>query len=1298
VGQNRGEATQVFPFCQIFAFALTPSQDFFVACGLKHPQQRHSITEHFLFTMAKRIQYGNTPWGAAWIQALETGGTQRGMVDSRLARGKTYANTGKVREIEIIGSTVRGKVQGSEPRPYKVKVELRPFTPQQKNTLLSFITANPMLAQDLSRGTLPEWFMAWMRENRLPIVPAAWSELKGDCSCPDWGDPCKHQVAVFYALANDLDRSPLLLFHLRGITTKELLEAAGNSEQPDLVPPIPVPEFVPFAGSSARPTLPENWSKSWFDVLAKNDATRLMAILPPKPRFSTAQKDFRVFLTHLYESLSGRISASRTNGKKPSAMPHIWLEYDREHQYWRSYLTVPDEHFEFIRLARRNEVKSIKLPTWQKSSIYIVAQDVTFASLETLIEICSSVAGFSTQKFHTESSRFFCAALDVAYMLVSNLSLKPVLMRFGDQKQPEKLAKTGVIARTAQAVKKIFGKNEDVRYYIRYEPFVRRAEDKEALDRLMATLRGLLPPEMCINEEHSAGLSAESFDTLFADILTKVVHQTIRKGRYGAHLSDTLSEMFAEPIPLFSSSVPVTILANEVHEWLSWLDLAGLDITPILRIEEPADDAITDNPHAPFVLHCEVQDRMNPLAQPIPIRQVLNAQGKVLGQDAEKIQTLVLRTLDEATKHFPELSWMLDARNAERGAPAQLPLSELYTFLTETAHRLRELGVSLILPQALVRLVRPRPRAKVKSQGGQTFLSMLDLIKFEYDVAIGDESVSVPEFKRLLKEANGITRFRNSYVMLSPTEAQALLEKLEGGVKLSGQAALRALLAGEEEGFMFDGDAAFKNALQSLTSIEDITLPDSIRATLRPYQKRGFQWMYSTMERGFGVILADDMGLGKTLQALSLLQRLKNDGKLPHHALIICPTTLVTNWLRECNRFTPELTASIYHGADRTFDFEGSDLVITTYGIVRREMKEFAAHPWSIAIVDEAQNMKNHDTAQTKAVKSIPVPMRLALSGTPVENRLSELWSLFDWLNKGYLHGITRFRSDFIKPIEKDRDADTIDRLRRVTAPFILRRLKSDKSIIADLPDKIITNEYCTLTKSQAALYESAVQNALRAIEGKDETDTIARSGLIFSMITALKQICNHPAHYAKKGDPHSKDSGKAARLMELLDSIQESDEKALIFTQYKEMGTLLERMIAEELNADALFFHGGVARTKRDKLVETFQNDAATRFMIVSLKAGGTGLNLTAATNVIHYDLWWNPAVENQATDRAYRIGQVHNVQVHRFITQATFEEKIDAMIQAKQELANLTVGTGENWITDMSNKELREIFTLAR
>jgi uncharacterized Zn finger protein/superfamily II DNA or RNA helicase len=1264
--------------------------------------------------MAKRIQYGNTPWGATWIQALEEGGAHSAVSgDGRLARGRTYANTGRVRDIEVVGSTVRGKVQGSETRPYTVTVEVRPFTPVQKSMLFSFIEANPSIVADLTRGVIPEWFLGWLWEKRLPIAPASWNEMSGDCSCPDWGSPCKHQVAVFYALANDIDRTPLLLFHLRGVTTRELLEAAGSVDQPDLMPTLPMPKFIPFA-KATRAAPPEIWRKDWLPRLENKAVKKITAALPSKPRFNTAQEDLRDFLEVFYSTMAQNIPENRTEGKKPSAMPNIWLEFIPESHLWEAHFTIPDGNNVFSKIAYKYGDSLNRLPAWNNNTIIAKKQLVASCALGELVNACSQTAGFSTLKHHTPSSQFFCAALDAAYMLAATHSFKPILVRNsppqsppGTNRQGQKRnapQRTGVLpprrfGRGAQPMPRSIGAPaQKAQYFIRYEPFVQSVAEKEALAEIIATLRALLPPEMVIAGTSDAVMSPKSLEHLFSDILTEVIHLTMAPVSDAYYFRGQLQQSFLKPLPLASGMTPVKFLANELYDWLSWLDVAGMDITPILRIEEPTDEEFVINPDTPFKLYCDVQDRSNPLAQPIPLRQVLNAKDKVFGQEAEKIQTLVMRVLDDAAKLFPALQWALDARNSERGAPIELPLSEIYDFLTETAQRLRDLGVSLVLPQALANLVRPRARVKAKGKEGESFITMLDLVEFDYDIAIGDESISIADFKRLLRRANGLMRFRNTYVMLSPTEAKSLLQKLAVGVKLDAHGILKAALVGEEDGFIFDGDEAFKRAFKTLTDVEDITLPTNINATLRPYQERGFQWMYSTMERGFGVILADDMGLGKTLQALALLQRLKLDGKLPHHALIVCPTTLVTNWLRECNRFTPDLVASIYHGSDRTFDFEGSDLVITTYGILRREAKQFAAHAWSIIVVDEAQNMKNHDAAQTKAVKTIPAPMRLALSGTPVENRLSELWSLFDWLNKGYLHGITRFRDDFAKPIEREHDAETIHRLRTITAPFILRRLKSDKSIIADLPDKIITNEYCTLTKEQAAIYENEVQRALAVIEGKDENDTIARSGLIFSMMTALKQICNHPVHYAKKGDAHSKDSGKSARLMELLDSIQESDEKALIFTQYKEMGTLLEQMIADELNADALFFHGGVSRKNRDKLVETFQNDPSVRYMIVSLKAGGTGLNLTAATNVIHYDLWWNPAVENQATDRAYRIGQMHNVQVHRFITQATFEEKIDAMIQAKQELANLTVGTGENWITDLSNTELREIFTLAR
>ena len=513
----------------------------------------------------------------------------------------------------------------------------------------------------------------------------------------------------------------------------------------------------------------------------------------------------------------------------------------------------------------------------------------------------------------------------------------------------------------------------------------------------------------------------------------------------------------------------------------------------------------------------------------------------------------------------------------------------------------------------------------------------------------------------------------------------------------SGQLLQTALLGSYKSAPVTITDEA-RALIKFFTDEREIQVPSGINAELRPYQKRGYSWLYRNMRIGFGSILADDMGLGKTLQTITLVQKLKEDGQLKEKGiLIVVPTGLLSNWQSEITRFAPDLTSFIYHGTAREMPKIMPDVLLTSYGVLRSDTKIFAKKQWAVMVIDEAQNIKNPSTAQCKSVKSISADTHIALSGTPVENRMSEFWSIMDFANNGYLGSLKSFGEEYAKPIQVFNDENCAARFRKVTAPFMMRRMKTDKSIINDLPDKIVLDEYSSLTANQAALYHKTLEAAMAEIEEKDTTDNKAlfeRQGLILQMILALKQICNHPAQYLKNGDLRPELSGKVEMLLDRIEAIVDAGEKVLIFTQFREMGDMIVKFAAQRLGTAPLFYHGGCSVKQRNDMVSMFQNSREHKVFVLSLKAAGTGLNLTAASHVIHFDLWWNPAVEAQATDRAYRIGQDKNVIVHRFITKDTFEEKINEMIQRKKHLAEMTVATGENWIGKLSNKELYEIF----
>lgn len=720
-----------------------------------------------------------------------------------------------------------------------------------------------------------------------------------------------------------------------------------------------------------------------------------------------------------------------------------------------------------------------------------------------------------------------------------------------------------------------------------------------------------------------------------------------------------------------------------VKSWVDHLQISQTQWQPVFNVTE-------DEEREAFHLSLAVCNREHPAEVPLPLSDILRL------KKHEKSRFEMLRPFSLLSVLMPEVSAYINNGGKQ---PIAYDYRSFVPFLLEVIPTVQMLDIKVFMPKSLTTLLRPKPTIRIsRKNDSQSVFGLADLLRFSWEVAIGDQVVSMEEFQQLMRRNSSLLRFKGQFIYTSPDDLKRLHDAMAKSEQISDGRLLQAVLSGEYESAPIVLSDEAKALIEEMTRQESIPLPTSLQATLRPYQERGYSWLYRNMRIGFGSILADDMGLGKTLQTITLLLKLKEEGALADkRALIVVPTGLLSNWQAEIARFAPSLTAEIYHGNARSLKAFDSDILLTTYGMVRTDMTKLKKMQWRVMVIDEAQNIKNHTAQQSKAVFSIPADTHIALSGTPVENRLSEFWSIMNYANCGYLDTMKDFNQRFAKPIQQTGDEACAERFRRITAPFMMRRMKTDKSIISDLPDKVEQNDYITLLPDQAALYQSTLDAAMETIESiptNDAKQLFKREGLILQMILALKQICNHPAQYLKNGDCRAELSGKTETLLDTVESIVEAGEKVLVFTQFKEMGDMLTRFVAERTGRQPLFYHGGCSVKQRNEMVERFQTSRHDRVFILSLKAAGTGLNLTAASHVIHYDLWWNPAVEAQATDRAYRIGQNKNVIVHRFITRDTFEERIDTMIQQKRHLADMTVATGESWIGKLSNKELNELF----
>jgi SNF2 family DNA or RNA helicase/uncharacterized Zn finger protein len=819
-------------------------------------------------------------------------------------------------------------------------------------------------------------------------------------------------------------------------------------------------------------------------------------------------------------------------------------------------------------------------------------------------------------------------------------------------------------------------------YIIRWIPALLIKEVKAIFD----VLKELTPPNLLVRHKATQSLygsSEEQLKALLSLFLNHYVYQYNGQKQSLAGRQTDILEAFFEQALLNTKGFERQENAQAIQKWLQKFYLIDKNYLPILKIEED------ESQEGVFLLNFWIQDKEKFIQELIPLKDIFAK--KIY----EKNRLEIIQDLAVLAEYLPPVKELIRDKGKY---DIEISSEDFVEVFLHTLPSFELLGIKILLPKALRRLARPQISMNIRSEGsvGSSggYVNFANLLTFDWQIALGDSTVSTKEFLKMVDKLRGIVKINGEYVLIDEKELQNILRKIENPPDISTTTLLKASLSEDYEGAKVTLDKKVKAMMKKLTQNEPVALPKKLKATLRPYQERGYAWMYKNTQVGFGSLLADDMGLGKTLQVISLLLKFKEEKRLDKQkALVVVPTTLLGNWEKEIQKFAPDLKASVYHGPNRSLELKQHEVILTSYGVARSDEKILNKVNWGFLIIDEAQNIKNTQTAQTQALKKIKSNIRIAMSGTPVENRLSEYWSIFDFTNKGYLDSLKRFKDDFIEPIEKERSQEHLDRFQKITAPFILRRVKSDKSIIQDLPDKVENDQICTLTAEQSALYQNIVNISLEEIQ---KVDGMNRRGLIFQMMTALKQICNHPNQYLKKKEIDTESSGKTQLLISLLDSIYENDEKTLIFTQYKEMGDLLVQLIEERYHQAPLWLHGGTARKKRDEMVQDFQTKSHVKIMLLSLKAGGTGLNLTAANNVIHYDLWWNPAVENQATDRAYRIGQKKNVMVYRMITQGTFEESINAMIQSKKELADLTVSSGENWITEMSNEDLKDIFSL--
>lgn len=1292
--------------------------------------------------------YGKTWWANKWLNSILANANEQAIL-----QGLKFAARGQVTSIDIVDNRVISVVKGPNGGLHNNYIVFPKFSKESSEIFVSFLKQQPAELLALNNKALSPSLELLMSKSGLQLFDDP-TKVNMGCDCRD-ERPCKYLVATFLKIAEQADKEPNVLFKIHGLDLEFI-----KDYKPDTME-MEAPSEVNLVRSFSKATrlVGSNAENAAGNASANgNVAGSNGENAGDSDERAEQEARHAAELSHAEDASASLFGGYKGSGREsqnsipPKQLPTFdfksWKDYSHilpamlqnfpkfcpagnfrksftdELESCHKFFTDFENFDAFSEQFRVNNAKTFLMeneqlrlfhkPGWHWNFEQSMAGKVINSNL-TVTNVMGALCCLSAGNFswHHYSVRYLHLMLQVAFYLV----------------------------RTGAIYPQVFWIGKDVAQ-MRWLP----AEMLPEILYIVADLEVTAPRELAWTSKEESFFEiaepAEHILSLFISQLLKFArkYKTPLKTNHGNLLSfffDSVSGKLANN----AHAIP-----GKIQQWLSVYSCLGCRTQILFVCSEMDEDVALDV----FVLdedgtaaNAAGNDAASAAGNAAGLLNVTRRTPlSELFENNDSRLLSIMSVLNGIADGFKPLDAYLERRASE---PILMRGAELLDFLQDCLKKLQMFGIQTEIPKNLLNIGKPKP--KMRLQGSMSFGAFTagDLLDFDWEIAIGDENISAKEFLELAEQADGLLKYKSSYVQITEQDLQSIRDKIEGksgesakngkgkkaGRDAEGAATstdelleedsvpeitqaklVQACFTGECDNIPVEMASDFKQQFDAWRTETEIPLPEHLNATLRPYQMRGYSWMYKNLEIGFGCILADDMGLGKTLQVITFLLKMKQEGKFAEKkAIVVMPAGLLCNWQVEIKKFAPELTFFAYHGGRRDLQKFSADVLLTTYATFRKDFAELDKHEWQTIIIDEAQNIKNADSEQSKLLRRMRAPMKIAMSGTPVENRLMEFWTIMDFANHGFFPSASEFREKFETPIQKNGNQIVAETFRKITAPFMLRRLKTDKSIISDLPDKIIQDEYAELTRSQAALYKRTLDHFLAQLEEEQQLSEKAndahalfkRKGIILQMILALKQICNHPATFLKGLDDNATsqkssklESGKMQMLLDLLKSIQEQGEKTLIFTQFAEMGHLLKSTIEEELGLRTHFYHGGCTQTQRSEMIQDFQENPDCKVLILSLKAGGTGLNLVAASQVIHYDLWWNPAIEAQATDRAFRIGQKRNVQVHRFITKGTFEEKINSLLETKKAIANLTVNAGETWLADMDDKQLAEVFCL--